>query len=1084
MIKEIFVDNLICVKLVKKSNNLKYYLAKVPTAIYLESLGYEVLTGQRVKSKLTKEIFNIKQVLKDYDNQEYVITPILNRRLAGKSCWFTQDEFDWCYGKENFDIVNCENDTYDIEVFKKAIYNYVPDSLKKLYVAMDKLQDVVWDIETTGLDRHRDNITSVQFSWIGKDGKEYQSFIEWDSFSIEDWRTLFKNLAKHKLVAHNGKFDSLFIYQKLGKDVQLPLTDDTIVMSHCTDNEHYGLKDNVLKWFNHDYDIKLSKKTGTVSKDLILYGLLDVIYTRKLKNKLEPRLDKWNTRQVYNYELRAYRAYYKVEQVGVPISPRIDDIQSQLEEDAKVIEKRLLKQAKINWGSNKQVATVMFSPKDEPIYSEEKKRKWVTSVLTGDVEYKTKKEATEVLKAKGYKPKDMGLLAHVETVQEVLGFGLGLKPKGKTSSGNYAVGKDVLAEYSDNSVIADLIAWKALVKLKQFPDSWKELAVDNRIYPSFNLTARTGRTTCSTPNIQQCPQGSSVRNLIEARDGWKIMECFSGDTEVLTEKGWQRLDNLDKSFKVAQYDMDSREVTFDNPIQYIHHKDKETFCYEDRNTSLCATANHNMLTTWGKGYKVTKHKFKDVRFSRGNAFINAGFYNNGVSDEFKTRYIAMFTADGSKSKEGYVTFSFSKIEKAKRCEFILNTLGIKFSLNKYIRQNGVLNYSLYVGKHSNHLLKGYVDRDKKLTINCVHELDLEAFLDEIQYWDATYTRAKDNKSIRFVTCVKETAEIVQMMCVLRGKKTTIRTYNPKVKASNDKHSLVYYLNYKINNNDPHTFMGNKVVDFTKPIIQDAYCVTMPKGTIMIRHNGKVSIQGNCDYSQAELRVASMFAKDANMQHAYNSGSDLHNMTTHLLFGDTSQLSHDEQKRKRTQAKSCNFGYLYGMGSNTFVDYAKSYGLNLTKKESADIRESFFEAYPRLPKWHEECKAFVHKHGYSYSPTGRKRFFPDINSTDKAKVAASERACVNAGVQGFASDLCVGALADVVFNDELDHSKFNVIASVHDAILIEVKEDYAKELGAKVQKIMERPSFLDDLNIQIPVPLVADLTIGQSWGMEE
>ena len=75
-----------------------------------------------------------------------------------------------------------------------------------------------------------------------------------------------------------------------------------------------------------------------------------------------------------------------------------------------------------------------------------------------------------------------------------------------------------------------------------------------------------------------------------------------------------------------------------------------------------------------------------------------------------------------------------------------------------------------------------------------------------------------------------------------------------------------------------------------------------------------------DYSQIELRVASMFSGDANMQHAYQSGSDLHSKTTELLFGDTSNLSPQEQKRKRTQAKSCFSGDTEILTEDGFVEF--------------------------------------------------------------------------------------------------------------------------------------------------------------------
>lgn len=498
MFKKIKVDELLMMKLTKKSNpNLVYYLAKTSIDDKLVELGYERKPKNKCVNKDKKQLIPIEDVISGWKGEEFLCEPVFKRKIEGKSIIYTQDEFNTWLFHESFENSNM---VYDIKVMSHPIYNYVPDTLEELYRDFNTAEDVVWDIETTGLNRFTDEITSVQFSWISKDsGEERTCFLEVADYPKEDWAKLFKHLGNKKLVAHNGKFDSLFIYEKYN-GVQLPLTDDTMCMSHCTDNEEYGLKPNVLKWFHHDYDITTKDKTGNVTNKLILYGILDVYYTRKLKNKLEPRLDKLGTRKIYNHEMRAYRAYYKVEQVGVPLSDKAGEISKQLEEEASLIEERLNKVANINWGSNDQVATVMFSPEGEPIYSKPKKHKWVTSVLT-DTIYKTKKEATDDLKAQGYKPKDMGLEAHTEVVEDIIGYGLGLKPKGKTSSGKYAVGKDTLAEYADNPVIKDLIEWKSLYKLKQFPDKWMEISHNGRIYPSFNLTARTGRTTCSNPNL-------------------------------------------------------------------------------------------------------------------------------------------------------------------------------------------------------------------------------------------------------------------------------------------------------------------------------------------------------------------------------------------------------------------------------------------------------------------------------------------------------------------------------------------------------------------------------------------------------
>lgn len=920
-------------KLTKKNNtNLVYYLAKVSIDDKLQEMGYERLPQNKCKGSGSRRSLPISDVIFGWNGEKYLVEPVHKHKLENKSIYFTLDEFNDCLNHEAFEG---ENMIYNMEVKSYDVYNYIPEDLKELYKDMDKDEDIVWDIETTGLDRFTDEITSIQFSWISKESKkERDCFLVYDEFTKEEWSTLFKHLADKKLVAHNGKFDSLFIYEKLD-GIQLPLTDDTLCMSHCTDNEEYGLKPNVLKWFHHDYDIDTKDKTGKVTKKLKFYGILDVIYTRKLKRKLEPRLDMWGTRKIYNHEIRAYRAYYKVEQVGVPLSDRAGEISKQLEEEASVIKERLLKVANINWASNPQVATVMFSPEGEPIYAEPKKHKWVTSVLN-DTVYKTKKEATEDLKAQGYKPKEMGLEAHEETTQELLGYGLGLKPKGKTSSGKYKVGKDILAEYSSHPVIKDLIEWKKLDKLKQFPDKWTEMSHNGRIYPSFNLTARTGRTTCSSPNLQQAPQSSSVRNLIGGKKGMKVIESDFSQAELRVASMFANDKNMQDAYNAGS-DLHSKttELLFGDTSQLGHDEQKRLrtqakSCFTgDTKISVCFCDEHGML-----------HDM-DLR-------LDSLYYNMNEDYIMTTTY-----GRGRVYLKGFCT----------------ETLGERQSAN------------FSVIKQENTKVYHYKDVTNKLEFEITGNHRCFVF---------------DNRMSKFVVVTFEHLRPYHSFVVIEKGKFILRPF------------IADY------------------IENTKSNV-DVYCVQSAMDNMIVKSKNSIN---------------------------------------HIYF------------------MNCNFGFLYGMSAKTFVGYAKSYGLDLTQEESEELRDNFFKAYPRLPEWHDECKAFLHKHGYSYSPSGRKRFFPQVYSNNPRIVASAERGCVNAGVQGFASDLCVSALADVVFSEELDHSKFNVIGSVHDAILLEVQEDYAQELGKKVQKIMSHPSILDDLGIEMPVPLKADLSIGDAWGMEE
>lgn len=622
------------------------------------------------------------------------------------------------------------------------------------------LKPVCLDIETTGLDRHRNEITSIQIGYTHTETGVYtRKFFDWVKLGKKRQIALLKKLKECKLVTHNGKFDLLFLYVKTG--IELKLWIDTLVLAHVCGEEELGLKPLTEKYFHVKYDIAKEAKVGKITEAFKSYGLDDVLYPMKLLNIFQAKISKYNLLKVFKHEMRAYKAYYEVEKGGVPISPRRHEVLEKLESELRPYTEKLLTYGDINWNSNAQVASILFAPKDEPVYDEQGERLPNTYAIVNDkgkviAEFNERKEANAHKKEHTIDGK-VKMVKHYNPI--VIGYGQGLEVIERTKAGAPSVGVDTLSNYVGNDCVDTLLEYKRISKLITFIESWEDLQVDGKIYPSYNITARTGRTTCNSPNIQQCPQDSYVRNLIEARPGWK------------------------------------------------------------------------------------------------------------------------------------------------------------------------------------------------------------------------------------------TAEI--------------------------------------------------------------------------------------DYSQLELRVASWLSGDINMQHAYQSGSDLHSKTTELLFGDTSGLSHDEQKRKRTQSKSANFGFLYGMVAKTFIQYALGFGLTLTQEESEKIREDFFKAYPRLLVWHEECKEFARQHGYIESPIGRKRWFDNINSRDFRKRSADERQAINSPVQGFGSDLCTSALADIVFSKELDHTRFNVLGSVHDAILFEIRDDYVKELVPKLKYMMEHPSIVEGM--EVPIPLVADVEVSQSWG---
>lgn len=374
---------------------------------------------------------------------------------------------------------------------------------------------VCLDIETTGLDRFRDEITSLQIGYTDlTTGKYKRKFFDWQNTSMEFLLKLLTFLKQAKLVTHNGKFDLLFLYVKTG--IELNLCVDTLVMAHVCGEEELGLKALVKKYFNVDYDISKEAKTGKITEKFISYGLDDVLYPVKLMKIFKKKLNLYDLVKVYKHEMRAYRAYYEVEKNGAPISPRRHEIAKKLQGQYKPILERLLTVGNINWNSTAQVGKILFTDKDVPVYDEKGEKLTNTYevleysfmndiILRG--EFDTRKGATLFMnewKEKNPHLYDIKVKLKHNYAPVIIGYGVGLKAIEKTAKGVPSVSSDVLVNYVGNPVVDDLLEYRRLTKLETFIKSWEEIQVNDRIYPSFNITARTGRTTCSNPNISYC----------------------------------------------------------------------------------------------------------------------------------------------------------------------------------------------------------------------------------------------------------------------------------------------------------------------------------------------------------------------------------------------------------------------------------------------------------------------------------------------------------------------------------------------------------------------------------------------------
>lgn len=243
-------------------------------------------------------------------------------------------------------------------------------------------------------------------------------------------------------------------------------------------------------------------------------------------------------------------------------------------------------------------------------------------------------------------------------------------------------------------------------------------------------------------------------------------------------------------------------------------------------------------------------------------------------------------------------------------------------------------------------------------------------------------------------------------------------------------------------------------------------------TLFTAPNGRVLIEA--DYSQIELRVAADYANDPTMIEIYRTGGDIHTNTA-----IKTSRKPEPTKEDRSKAKAVNFGFLYGMGANGFVDYAfDSYGVVFTQAEAETFRNDFFDEYSRLLHWHKEVEDICEILGGVENRFGRFRRLDDIYSRSRYERGKAVRRAINTPVQSTASDLLLFSAIEI--DHTLNKEDVWVVGTVHDAVLVDAPEEIAEDVGKEIQRIMSHPQALDIFGVEFKVPIMADVGFG-AWG---
>lgn len=239
-----------------------------------------------------------------------------------------------------------------------------------------------------------------------------------------------------------------------------------------------------------------------------------------------------------------------------------------------------------------------------------------------------------------------------------------------------------------------------------------------------------------------------------------------------------------------------------------------------------------------------------------------------------------------------------------------------------------------------------------------------------------------------------------------------------------------------------------------------------------------------DLSQAELRVIAHEAREPTMIEIYNSGGDIHARTA----AEVMQLSIDEFyamapeviAEKRFGAKGVNFGFVYGLMARSYVSYAKTqYGIDVTFKESEQIRDRYFRTYGGLIPWHTKREKEVRNHGQVRSLFGRLRHLPQIESDDFMTQLEAVRQAINSGIQGVGSDLGVISLSRIL--SEVDKNILYPRNFIHDAIYSYSPLQYVAWGAIALKYYMESNPIYEMFGFDFLVPIVAEPEIGTSQG---
>ena len=224
---------------------------------------------------------------------------------------------------------------------------------------------------------------------------------------------------------------------------------------------------------------------------------------------------------------------------------------------------------------------------------------------------------------------------------------------------------------------------------------------------------------------------------------------------------------------------------------------------------------------------------------------------------------------------------------------------------------------------------------------------------------------------------------------------------------------------------------------------------------------------SCDYSQIELRVMAALSQDATMIEAFQNGADIHTITAAKVFVVEPENVTSDMRRT---AKMVNFGIIYGISA-----FGLSQRLAIPRTEAANIIDAYFREYPAIREFMDRTVNEAREAGYVETVSGRRRYFPDLNSGNQGLRGNAERAAINTPIQGTAADMIKLAMIriDALLREKPYQTK--MLLQVHDELVFDLALDEQDELV---------PKILDAMKTALPlphgVPIEVESGTGPNW----